>query len=62
MRSWPDTASNTATAAENKPVYGVPVDVHNNENGETKTHKNENAISILLPAVGHLIVFFLCNL
>jgi hypothetical protein len=26
------------------------------------THENEDSIGIFLPAVGHLIVFFLCSL
>lgn len=60
--SWTDTASNAVTAIENKPVCGVPVDVHSIGNSDTKTHKNEDAVGILLPAVGHLIVFFLRNL
>jgi hypothetical protein len=28
-------------------------------NGNTRTHKNEDAISIFLPALGHLVVLFL---
>ena len=30
--------------------------------GDTVTHENEDPISILLPAIDHLVVFFLCNL
>ena len=30
--------------------------------GDTRTHENENPISILLPAIDHLVVFFLCSL
>jgi hypothetical protein len=30
-------------------------------NGNTRTHKNENAISIFLPALDHLVVLFLCS-
>ena len=26
----------------------------------TMTHKNEDAISIFLPALGHLVILFLC--
>ena len=28
---------------------------------DTRTHKNEDGISILLPAFDHLLVFILCN-
>jgi hypothetical protein len=57
-----DTASSAATAAENRPVYSATVCVCSNENGDTMTHENEDSIGIFLPAVGHLVVFFLCNL
>jgi hypothetical protein len=30
-------------------------------NVDTGTHENEDAISILLPAFDHLVVFILCN-
>ena len=51
-----------ATAAENKPVYSISVYGQDNMIGDTKTHKNEDPISILLPAFDHLVVFFLCSL
>jgi hypothetical protein len=31
-------------------------------NGDTRTHEDEDSISILLPAFDHLVVFFLCSL
>jgi hypothetical protein len=30
-------------------------------NGNTKTHKNEDAISIVFPALSILVVLFLCG-
>jgi hypothetical protein len=30
-------------------------------NGNTRTYKNEDAISIFLPALDHLVVLFLCG-
>ena len=30
--------------------------------GDTRTHENEDPVSILLPAINHLVVFFLCSL
>jgi hypothetical protein len=30
-------------------------------NGDTRTHKNEDAISIVFPALGVLVVLFLCG-
>jgi hypothetical protein len=30
-------------------------------NADTRTHENEDGISILLPAFDHLVVFILCN-
>ena len=29
--------------------------------GDTRTHENEDPTSILLPAIDHLVVFFLCS-
>jgi hypothetical protein len=51
-----------ATAAENRPVYGVPVYAQASMNSNTRTHKNEDAIiaiSIAFPSFGVLVVFFL---
>jgi len=31
-------------------------------NTDTRTHENEDYISISSPALGHLVVFFFCNL
>jgi hypothetical protein len=56
-----DTASSAATAAENKPVCSVPVNVRRVMKADIRTHENEHAIGILLPALGHLVIFFLCN-
>ena len=55
-------ARSAATEAENRPVYGAPVYAQDNMNGDTRTHKDEDAISILLPGFDHLIVFLLRNL
>ena len=55
------TARSAATVAENKPVYSVPVYTQSNMNGNTMAHKNEDAISILLPAFDHLVVLFFCS-
>lgn len=29
---------------------------------DTRTHKNENSVSIFLPALNHLVVFIICSL
>jgi hypothetical protein len=55
------TARSAATAAENKPVYSVPVYAQKIVNGNARTHKDEDAISIFLPALDHLVVLFLCG-
>ena len=55
-------ARRAATEAENRPVYGAPVYAQDNTNGDTRAHEDEDAISILLPAFNHLIVFLLRNL
>jgi hypothetical protein len=31
-------------------------------NADTRTHENEYPVSVLLPAVDHLVVLFLCDL
>jgi hypothetical protein len=62
IRLGSDTESRAATAAENKPVYSVPDYARRKMYADTRTHKNEDPIGILLPAIGHLIVFFLCSL
>jgi len=62
LRSRTDTASSAATVAENRPVYSATGYVQSNENGKKITHENEDSIGIFLPAVGHLVVFFLCDL
>ena len=31
-------------------------------NADTRTHKNDDPVSILLPAFNHLVVFIFCNL
>ena len=61
LKSGTVIVSSPATAAENKPVYSFPVYwVQRNE--YTRTHENEDYISISSPALGHLVVFFFCNL
>ena len=55
-----DTASSAATEAENNPVYSFLC--YESMDGDVRTHENEDAISVLCPAVSHLIIFFLCNL
>jgi hypothetical protein len=62
LRSWTVTARRAATAAENRPVYSIPVYVRKYMNAGTGTYKNENPISILLPTLNHLVVLFLCGL
>jgi hypothetical protein len=51
-------ASSTETAAENKPVYSVPMNVHSSMNDNTATHENEDGTSILLPALDIHVIFF----
>ena len=60
-RSPIDTASNTATEAENRPVWDVML-AHEARRAIFGTHKDENPIGICFPAVGHLVVFILCYL
>ena len=55
------TPRSAATAAENRPVYCVPIYEQGSVNGNRRTHKNEDAISIVFPALGVLIIFFLCS-
>ena len=62
LRSWTVTESNAVTAAENKPVYSAPVYGQGNMNADTRTHENEDPVSILLPAFNHLVVFIFCSL
>ena len=54
-RSW-------ATAAENRPVYSVPVYAKRYMGCNTRTHEKEDSISIFLPSVDHLLVFNICSL
>ena len=51
-----------ATAAENRPVYSVLVYAQDNTNSETRTHKDEDPVSIPLPTFDHLVVFIFCGL
>ena len=53
---------NTASEAENKPVYDVLVYAQINLNADTKTHENEDPIGIFLRVQNHLVVFILCGL
>ena len=51
-------ASSTETAAENKPVYGIPMNAYSSMTDNTATHENEDGTSILLPAFDIQIIFF----
>jgi hypothetical protein len=52
-------ASSTETAAENKPVYSVPMNAYTSTmNDKTATHENEDGTSILLPALDIVNFFF----
>ena len=62
LKSWMVTARRAATAAENKPVYIMPIYVKKYMNLDTRTYKNENAISVLLPTLDHLVVLLICGL
>jgi hypothetical protein len=46
-----------ATAVENGPVYSIPVDVNRYIYSSMRTHENEDSISVLLPALDHLVLF-----
>ena len=62
LRSWRETASSAATAAENKPVCSVLlVYVWSSEIVETRTDEDGDSVGVFLLEVGHLVVFFLCN-
>lgn len=57
------TAVNAATAAENNPVYslfflGVKYSIEN----KTRTHEEDDTVSIFLQTFGNRIVLFLCHL
>jgi hypothetical protein len=54
--------SSAATAAENKPVYIVPYYAQIHMYDDMRTYKNKNPIGIFSPAIGHLVVCFLCSL
>ena len=59
------TERNPATEAENKPVYHVivvAVNMRSNMTVDMRTHEDKDTISALLPAIGHVLIFFLCNL
>ena len=56
------TARRAATAAENKPVYIIPIYVKVYMNVDTRTYKNENAISVLLPTLDHLVILLIRGL
>lgn len=50
-----------ATAAENRPVYDVSVYARDSTTSDTWSHEYEDSVGVLLPAVGHLVVFFFRN-
>ena len=47
--------------AENRPVYSVPDYAQCSINANTRTYKDEDPFSILLPALDHLRVIFFCG-
>jgi hypothetical protein len=63
LRSWTDTVVNAATEAANKPVYDFPVDVLSSSctGAKVRTHEENDPLSILLPAFGHLTVLIFRN-
>lgn len=62
LRSWTDTTTTAPTTAENKPVcFSVAELMLNVKESNLWTHEDNDAIRILLPAFGHLIIFFLSN-
>ena len=62
MRSMTVTAANVATVAENNPVYNCEWMCEMTVEGKLGTDKDEDAVSIFLPAFGDLVIFFLCHL
>jgi len=61
LRSWTDTATNAATAAENKPVFDLGVNVRRSAKGRM-THKDENTVCVSFPVLGYLLVLFCSKL
>jgi hypothetical protein len=55
------TERSVATEAENRPVYSVLVYALDSINADTRTHEDEDPVSISLPSFDHLVVFFLCS-
>jgi hypothetical protein len=58
--SWTVTASNAATAAENKPVYVFHV-IRKSMGGTVITHEDKQSFSVSFPTFCHLHVLFLGN-
>ena len=56
-----DTARSVATAAENRPVYSVSVNARMGTTSDMWSYEYEDSVGVLLPAVGHLVVFFFRN-
>ena len=56
------TVRNAAIEAENRPVYNIPVLGTKKSGCHYEDSQHEDPISIFLPALGHLIILFLCSL
>jgi hypothetical protein len=61
LRSRTVTARSAATAAENRPVYSVPIFAQSSIDVNMSTHNDEDPISIFLPAFNHLPILLLCD-
>jgi hypothetical protein len=59
--SWTVTASNAATAAENKPVYIFYV-IRKSMGGMVKTYEDKQSFGVTFPTFCHLHVLFLGNI
>jgi hypothetical protein len=58
LRSWTDTATNAATAAENKPVFDVGMNLRRGTARRMTTHEDKNTVCVSFPILGHLLVLF----
>ena len=60
VRSWTDTETNVATAAENKPVFDLGFNVRRGMiTCRKRTHKDENTVCVSFPVLCRLLVLFL---
>jgi hypothetical protein len=58
LRSWTDTATNAATAAENKPVFDFGINVRIGPTRRMTTYEDENTVCVSFPVLRHLLVLF----